>query len=221
MIYREPLDDILGNKLKLRILRLFCMTRGEYTGREMAKLTGYSQTYAIRALADLEANGLLFRRHVGRSHLYSLNDAHMMVEELTRLFNLERDALERLVQRFKDALGDDLLSIIVFGSVARGEERPDSDIDMVLKLRDGSRGVVEGKIDAVSNAVTAASGNPVSPVLITASELENMRGKKDKKGMWAEVLGEEPVILIDFRHKAPQTRHIQAGRHLPPAGKTN
>lgn len=220
MIFHETLDDVLGNKLKLRILRLFCTTRGEYTGREMANLTGYSQTYAIRALGDLEANGLLFRRDVGRSHLYSLNEEHMLVGELTKLFDLEQNALERLAQRFKDELGEDLGSIIVFGSVARGKERPNSDIDMVLTLRDGSKAIVESKIDSVSNASMAASGNPMSPVLVTASELEEVRKKKGKKGMWAEVFGEEPVILIDFKRNTPYLRHIQAGKYMPPIKKT-
>jgi uncharacterized membrane protein len=70
------LDDVLRNKLKLRILRLFCTTGGEYTGREIAKLTGYSQTYALRALGDLEANGVLFRRDVGRSVRRKARDPH-------------------------------------------------------------------------------------------------------------------------------------------------
>lgn len=215
MIYKHVLDDVLGNKLKLRIMRLFCTTGGEYTGREIARLTGYSQTYALRALSDLEANGLLFRRDVAKAHLYSLNEEHMLVGELSKLFDLERSALEKVAQHIKEELGEDLDSIIVFGSVARGEERPNSDIDMVLTLKDGSRTVVESKIGSVSNASVAASGSPISPVLITETELEKIRAKKDKKGMWAEVFGEEPVILIEFGRKTPYSRHIESGKYLP------
>jgi predicted nucleotidyltransferase len=215
MIYKFALDDILGNKLKLRILRLFCMAIGEYTGREIAKLTGYSQTYTMRALSDLEANGLLFRRDVGRSHLYSLNQKHMMVRELTKLFNLERNALEKVAQYIKDGLGESLRSIVVFGSVARGEERPGSDIDMILTLNDGAKAVTESEISSVSIAASAASGNPISPILVTVSELEKIRAKKDKKGMWREVFGEEPVVLIDFDRDTPRLRHIESGKYLP------
>jgi DNA-binding transcriptional ArsR family regulator len=219
MIYKHALDDILGNKLKLRILRLLCTTGGEHTGREIARLTGYSQTYALRALADLEANGLLFRRDVARAHLYSLNEEHMLVGELTRLFDLERGALAEVAQHVKDGLGEDLASIIVFGSVARGEEGPGSDIDMILTLKDGSKAIGESKIGSVSSASAAASGNPISPILATESELEKIRAKKDKRGLWAEVFGEEPVILIDFKRRTPRLRHIESGKYLPPIKK--
>jgi len=219
MRYEHALDDILGNKLKLRILRLFCISGGEYTGREIARLTGYSQTYALRALSDLEANGVLFRRDVSRAHLYSLNEEHMLVEELSSIFELERSALAKIAQDFKRELGESLEFIVVFGSVARGEERPNSDIDMVLTLKDGSKAGVEEMIDAVSNASMAASGNPISPILATETELEKMREKKGKRGVWAEVFGEEPVILIDFKRNKPYLRHIQAGKYLPPIKK--
>jgi predicted nucleotidyltransferase len=221
MIYKYALDDVLGNKLKVRILRLFCTTGGEHTGREMARLTGYSQTYALRALSDLEANGLLFRRDVAKAHLYSLNEEHMLVKELSRLFDLERDALGKVAQHLKEGLGENLCSIIIFGSVARGEERPGSDIDMVLALKDGSKAVVEDKISPAINISVAASGSPISPILATETELEKMRTKKDKKGMWAELFGEEPVILIDFERKTPRIRHIESGKYLPPIKKNS
>ncbi len=215
MKYKDALDDVLGNKLKLRILRLFCTSGGEYTGREIAKLTGYSQTYTIKALGDLEANGLLYRRDVARAHLYSLNEEHMLVRELKRLFDLERSALARVAKGFKEELGDSLEGIIVFGSVARREERPDSDIDMILILKDGHKPVVESKISSVSNAVAAASGNPVSAFLATETELGKLQAKKDKRGMWAEVFGEKPVIFVDFKRRDVRLRRIEAGKYLP------
>jgi predicted nucleotidyltransferase len=219
MKYSHALDDVLGNKLKLRILRLFCTSGGEYTGREIARLTGYSQTYALRALSDLEANGLLHRRDVAKAHLFSLNEEHMLVEELEKLFELERDALAKVAQNLKEELGENLRSIIVFGSVARGEERPNSDIDMILTLKDGSKAIVESEIGLLINASVAASGSPISPILATETELDKMRAKKEKRGMWAEVFGEEPVILIDFERQKPYLQHIQTGKYMPPIKK--
>ncbi|MDP2936093.1 MAG: nucleotidyltransferase domain-containing protein [Dehalococcoidia bacterium] len=44
--------------------------------------------------------------------------------------------LERLVSRFRELLeehlGENLVSLILFGSVARGDYRPDSDVDLLL-----------------------------------------------------------------------------------------
>jgi len=43
--------------------------------------------------------------------------------------------LETLRQEFSQALGDQLEGILLFGSRARGEERPDSDIDVLVIVR--------------------------------------------------------------------------------------
>lgn len=43
-----------------------------------------------------------------------------------------RHLAERYAQVAQDVLGDDLVSVVLFGSVARGEARPDSDIDLIV-----------------------------------------------------------------------------------------
>lgn len=47
--------------------------------------------------------------------------------------------LGRLLQEAVEKLGDDLVSFVVYGSVARGEARPDSDVDLLLVLRNPPR----------------------------------------------------------------------------------
>lgn len=46
--------------------------------------------------------------------------------------NLVQSLIERFVQRAKETFGDNLVSIVLYGSVARGKYRPDSDIDLLL-----------------------------------------------------------------------------------------
>ncbi len=40
--------------------------------------------------------------------------------------------IEKFVQRAKERFGDNLVSVVLYGSVARGGYRPDSDIDLLL-----------------------------------------------------------------------------------------
>ena len=49
--------------------------------------------------------------------------------DISRAF---RAAAERYTGLLKDALGDNLVSVVLFGSVARGEARSDSDIDLLI-----------------------------------------------------------------------------------------
>ena len=48
------------------------------------------------------------------------------------------DILRTLRREFSRALGDQLESMILFGSQARGQARPESDIDVLVVVRDDS-----------------------------------------------------------------------------------
>lgn len=47
-----------------------------------------------------------------------------------------REVVDALFKKLLEYFGDKLISIIVFGSVARGEARKDSDIDLFLVIKD-------------------------------------------------------------------------------------
>jgi len=47
-----------------------------------------------------------------------------------------REALVEAKQKLEDLHGDRLKRVIVYGSQARGEARPDSDVDLMIVLRD-------------------------------------------------------------------------------------
>jgi len=55
--------------------------------------------------------------------------------------SLEWNALaDRVVAEYRAAIGDDLMAIALFGSVARGQARPDSDLDLYVVTRRPSLG---------------------------------------------------------------------------------
>ncbi|MEL9940841.1 MAG: nucleotidyltransferase domain-containing protein [Ignisphaera sp.] len=49
------------------------------------------------------------------------------------------NVLKKLLNVMLDALGDNLVSVVVFGSVARCEARRDSDIDLLIVVREAPR----------------------------------------------------------------------------------
>jgi predicted nucleotidyltransferase len=52
------------------------------------------------------------------------------------LTDIERRALETLVQRLYASYGSQIRSVVLFGSKARGDAGPDSDIDVLVVLSD-------------------------------------------------------------------------------------
>jgi hypothetical protein len=102
-----------------------------------------------------------------------------------RLKEPYQSLLEELVKALHEKLGDDLVSVVVYGSVARGEARQDSDIDILVVARNLPKSrlarqdlfiEVEEKIkDKI--AVVEQQGYLVdfSPIILTPEEAEKTR----------------------------------------------
>lgn len=134
-------DEIL-TKAGTALLRTFCRFpyRGFYPSN-LAKESKVSVTHTNRILKILSENNIVSIRKVGRHDIYKLNLESRLSRELLALFHLERRleidpefrvGLEEFVRKLKRSLGNHLKSIILFGSVAKGEQRKESDIDIVI-----------------------------------------------------------------------------------------
>jgi predicted nucleotidyltransferase len=81
--------------------------------------------------------------------------------------------------------------------VARGEERLDSDVDLLIIIRDRANlEAVADKVNEATSLAMAASGNPVSPVLVSRSDYEKKKKAKNKKGMWRDVFDRQNTITF-------------------------
>jgi uncharacterized protein len=94
-----------------------------------------------------------------------------------------------LANRFFAGMGKDLVSIILFGSTARGEEAPGSDIDLILVMKDGSdMDKLDEKVSEISLEAAAAFGGPVSPISLTETAYASK--KRSRNAFWRTVLQE-------------------------------
>jgi predicted nucleotidyltransferase len=195
MKWLNALDDILGSTLKIRILRVLSKNAHIFTGRELARLVGYSHTQTNSALVELEMNGLVIRRHLGNANAYSLNDGNLLVSRIIiPAFQIEERLIQDLANRFFEGIGKDLVSIVLFGSAARGEEVASSDIDLILVVKDASNlDKLDEKVSEISLESAASFGCPVSPILLTETEYNSK--KRSKNTFWKAVL-DEGIELI-------------------------
>ncbi len=137
MRFHQPFDKIVDSEAKVRVLRFLCRKGGEWTGRGIAAGLGMNPVTAHRALRGLHEATVLDFRKMGNNFLYSLRDEHYLTWRLLRpLFAAEAQVwgrlLELLMKRVPARLKSKTLSVAVYGSVARGEERPTSDIDLFI-----------------------------------------------------------------------------------------
>jgi predicted nucleotidyltransferase len=95
-------------------------------------------------------------------------------EEIARI---REKTLEIFVEKLKEKEGDNLLQVILYGSVARGDCRDDSDTDVFVLLRDGEKADSE-TCDAITdialdiNSETGESKTYLSPIVFSLSEYQ-------------------------------------------------
>lgn len=85
------LDRALGAPSRVRLLRVFCVSDGPYTGRGAARAAGLAHRASVRALGQLVSAGLLQVSRGVPAHRYRLNGKHPLAKRLRRLFEREAD----------------------------------------------------------------------------------------------------------------------------------
>ncbi|MGA2623863.1 MAG: nucleotidyltransferase domain-containing protein [Bacteroidota bacterium] len=97
-----------------------------------------------------------------------------------------------MIKTFLSAnLGSPAVSAVLFGSVARGEETPMSDLDMCcIVKKEKQKEIVRERLDAVSSELYRKFGVKVAPVYFTVEELQ----KKSKSSLVKSILSHGIVI---------------------------
>ncbi len=206
MRYHHVLDAILGRRSKVKVLRFLVGGEGERGGREIARCVGLSHPIVHRSLQELAAYGLIMSRRAGGAILYRANPDHWLVKELLGpLFSKERDALHALGTFILKRLRVRDASLILFGSVGRGEERPDSDVDLLVVLPDGRRKErTEAEVLAVASDVSRVFGNRLASIVLTRVEFRErfLRRERWIRSVLKEgrVIAGKPLTELVARH---------------------
>lgn len=188
------LDEVLGSKLKIRIIRTLFESGRPMTGMRLAQAAGYSHTQTYKALDDLEMLGVITKDYAGASHIYSINPRSYIINEmLIPALIAEKKILSSLVSRFYDRIGEDLVSITLYGSVARRQDEPGSDIDLILVVRDtADLESLEDLAAEVSLDAALEFGGPVSAFVVSESEYHHRLS--EARAMWADIKSEGRTI---------------------------
>ena len=169
MRFRTAIEDLLGNQIRVRLLRILTRfpDRG-FTGRELAQACHSSPSQTNQVLEWLRDSGLLFSELVGRAHVWRLETDHVLAAPFATLFRTERELLNGLTDELK-ALVDGLpvRRATIFGSVARGDERMTSDIDLLVEVdSDRAKEKVAVALSAASERFAKRFGNSLSAMVV-------------------------------------------------------
>lgn len=186
MKFTKPLDEILNTEVKIRILRFLCRTNAQWNGSQIAKEIKITPAATHTALRALQKEGVLILRNMGKTHVYSLKEDSFLVSKLLKpLFTKEDNILDIITALIKrkilgSKLKKDILSVALFGSVSASQERPTSDIDLIVIVENAkAKPVVERLFGEVDERISKEFGNTLSPYVNTRSEFK----AKHKKGL--------------------------------------
>lgn len=139
---RAPLDVALGAPARIAVLRVLTALPAPLSQRELARRAGTQVRSAQQALEALAALGLVTRTVGGRDTLVRLNVAHHLAPTLRALFDAEADGFRRLRANLVAAVPARwrrrMASLVAFGSAARAQDAPGSDLDLLLIVADGA-----------------------------------------------------------------------------------
>lgn len=181
MIIHRPLDHIFSARSQVAVLRVLLDSAHGLTGREVARQAGMNHQSCIEALTRLEALGLLRRQRGGRAHLFTINRDHELIAKgIVPLLRLEREFGERLKDLLRRKLQGLVLSGAIFGSVARREEAPESDLDVCLVVASSkAKEVAHARVQALAPVIWQRFGARLAPVILTRNDLRRRNVRRD------------------------------------------
>lgn len=188
MVKVEFIDRIFGQFLP--------ELKKKFTIRKLSLLTKLSYDATYRHIHHLITEGALKEERIGAYSYISINfenDLAKKAIERTSLNKtqdfLKKDVvlkklLDELVKELEKSIPNELLSIVLYGSYAKGTKTEHSDIDVLIIA---STFDVREKLDRVCNGVEKRYGKEIAPLITTAIELKNMF-KSEKPTVAQEIL---------------------------------
>jgi predicted nucleotidyltransferase len=195
MRINRPLDDVFGNPNNVRVLRhMILYPSPVITGRGIARELGMSHATCIRSLNNLVDLGILLRKRIGSSATYEIAESSALLTDILEpAFKEESALLQGLVNTMLAGIKSKILAVYLFGSVARGEDTPSSDMDMLVILKQpGDKQSVEEAFG--NNEENAYKRYRVGVSTITYDQEEFQIMKAQKHPLVKEVI-KEGVLL--------------------------
>ena len=166
---------VLFGKTRQSVLSILYDNPGrQFYLRQLARATGISPgaiQYELRNLVDAD---LVARKlDAGRAH-YSANTAHPVFEELRSVLR-KTSGIPGAIRQALDSRAGDIDLALIYGSVAKGWSRSQSDVDLLVVGR-----ISFGDLVALLAPLEAQLSREISPRLYSVQEFRDRLQKKDR-----------------------------------------
>lgn len=166
MRFDEPFGGVIPGA-RGAVLAALLRTGEPLTGRQIHGLVSddyslWSVQEALKALAWL---GLAETHPIGRAGVHTINEGHACIAPLRALV----DPTALLIAAIEEAIDSEVQAVLLFGSIARGEATPDSDIDLAVIATPAWDGRAE-----LQDTVRTRLGSNCDAVVFTKAEFRRL-----------------------------------------------
>ncbi len=202
---RANLSDALFTATQQRVLScLFGQHGRSYSVRELIQATAAGSGGVQREVARLAGSGLLLMEQVGNQKRYRANPDSPIHDELAAIVRKTFGLADPLREALAPLAGLIALAF-VHGSVAKGQDTSNSDIDLMLISDTLSYGEVMAALDPLIEQL----GRAINPTLYTRAEL---RTRIDAGNSFAtRVLAQPRIWLVGGEQELRLSRGVRDG----------
>jgi predicted nucleotidyltransferase len=200
MKLHKYLEQVLGNKGSISVLRTLVSHKGRvFTIRRLAEDAGISHTEAAATVGDLEKLGIVQVQPVGKAYQISLNKKSYILNKIIEpIFKAEQNSLQEVISILKkNLISKKIISAVIFGSMARGEEKEDSDIDLLIISNDHDQAIEI--ISKIIEEISLIFHTKVSHIIFSEKQLHSKRNSDLIKSIIKDhilIAGKELVDMI-------------------------
>jgi predicted nucleotidyltransferase len=171
MLFSEPFGGVIPGA-RGAVLAALLRTDAPLKGRQVHALVSddYSLWTVQEVLKSLTQLGVVNTQTIGRAGVHTINEDHVSVAPLRVLL----DPISALTDTVREAVGHDVKTVILFGSIARGEANIHSDVDLAVIAPAGW----DGRTD-LEDAVRTRLGNACDVLVFTFEDFTRLSGTRE------------------------------------------
>ena len=190
---KQPIEFMFSPYRRQLLARLLLRPDEQFHVRELARMTGISAGSLHRELKAMAESGLLLREEIGNQVFYRADTGCPIFDELASIFR-KTMGLASLLHNALSSLAGTIHVAFVFGSMASGEQKADSDLDICV-LGDVSLLEVVKALSSVQETLR----REINPVVMTVKKFAEQSDKQDR--FVARVLSEPKVFVVGDEHE--------------------
>lgn len=196
MQLHNPLAALVGG-VEADILAALVRAEGMPMDAAMlARLTGKSYSGVRYALRRLVLHGTVAETRIGSRSVFTFNAEHLLAPWITEIVASKAHLLSRLPQLIEELFLTAPTFSALFGSAARDEMAPESDIDIFLVRPDGADpAAFSDSVDALAHRIARLTGNDVRPLVYGDDEAAQGTARHP---VLAEILRDGIVVTGDM-----------------------